>query len=129
MNLSLPASLVPQGQEVVYHLTAPDGTVSTPPALIQREVNVKSIQSNPCNDNEVFSKVITYQYGTRTDPRLQPVVDTVADVLNTLYTRIDRLEESNVALQTELTIVQKALVVERRRNARREDYNFRPQYY
>ena len=122
MNLSLPASLVPQGQEVVYHLTAPDGTVSTPPALIQREVNGGSIQSNGCNDNEVFSRVITYQYGTRTDPRLQPVINTVANVLDTLYTRIDRLEESNVALQN-------ALDVERRRNMRRQDHGFSPQYY
>lgn len=129
MDPSPPGILVPQEQEMIYSIAALDGKSITPPALIQREVNASVIQLNSCDDNGVFSKVITYQYGTRTDPRLHPVVDKVRNVLNALYSKVVGLEERNVALQNELDEVQNALDGERRKNMRRQDYDYSPQYY
>lgn len=129
MDPSPPGILVPQEQEMIYSIAALNGKSITPPALIQREVNASVIQLNSCDDNGVFSKVITYQYGTRTDPRLHPVVEKVRNVLNALYSKVVGLEERNAALQNELDEVQNALDGERRKNMRRQDYDYSPQHY
>lgn len=109
MESSLPASLVPQEQERTFHQSTPDGEKFTPPALIQRQVDVTSFQSNNDEDNKVFSEEITYQYGTTTYPQLTVVSGKVSHVLEELYSYIEWLEIRNMELRTELVGVQKAV--------------------
>ena len=101
-----------------------------PPTLIQRQSDVLDIiytgpgvYTGP-GTLEVFTNLMNYQYSTRASPQLQSVSGPVAEVINTLYTRIDELETTNAVLLHRLGNAQDALDEECQRNTRQQAFYF-----
>jgi len=120
----LPLKLsVLQEQRIIHDSTTYNGSIFTPPGLIQRQFNLVSINSNDCDDPEVFSKVIAYLYSTATNPRPHFLIAKFSQVLNELYSRIDELEMDNADLQATLEEIQNALDMGRQKIMRRRDHD------
>jgi len=124
MNPPLPVPSVPLEEKVIYHGETPTGKIYTPPALIQRQINRMRIHLDANDDPEPFSKLIAYVYSTTTNPQPRIVIDKVSNVLNTLYTRIEKLEMDNAVLKLSLEEAQDDLDMEQRRNMRSQYYYF-----
>ncbi|KAH8632464.1 hypothetical protein IG631_14147 [Alternaria alternata] len=113
METSFPESAVSQEHQVIYSELPLRGDILTLPTLVQCQADTMHITSTGLHDREVFANIITYSYRTRSTPQLKTVTGELTHVLNTLYIRINGLENLNTDLSDMLGNAHAALILER----------------